>query len=404
MQSWPKVEVPKLSFVAPAPKIFDSASEQLHTLPTDRTGTIYVCGITPYDATHMGHAATYVAFDTLIRIWQAAGTEVNYAQNVTDIDDPLLERAAQTGLKWEEIAVEQTELFKSDMTALRVISPDNYIGAVESIDLVVDQVAKLQAANCVYELDGDLYYRISRTNMLGAVAHLSRHDMIDLFSQRGGDPLREGKEDPLDPLLWRAERPNDPAWPTPLGSGRPGWHIECAAIATKYLGSTIDVQGGGSDLKFPHHEMSAAHAQSASGQKPFANTFMHTGMVWLDGHKMSKSLGNLVFVSKLRNSGVDPMAIRLAILSHHYRQEWEWTEIGLQEAITRLDLWRSAFTVEISNPEVSREIALALATDLDTPSALRIVDDWANSVAASPAGPSGGSSVAQTVDALLGIK
>ncbi|NBV90453.1 MAG: cysteine--1-D-myo-inosityl 2-amino-2-deoxy-alpha-D-glucopyranoside ligase, partial [Actinobacteria bacterium] len=244
MQPWPKVDVPKLTFQTPAPRIFDSASEQLHTLPVDRTGTIYVCGITPYDATHMGHAATYVAFDTLIRIWQAAGARVNYAQNVTDIDDPLLERAAQTGLKWEDIAIEQTELFKADMTALRVIAPDNYIGAVESIDLVVDQVSKLQAADCVYEIEGDLYYKISETNMLGAISHLSRHDMIDLFSQRGGDPLREGKQDPLDPLLWRAERPNDPSWPTSLGAGRPGWHLECSAMAHAYLGADFDIHGG----------------------------------------------------------------------------------------------------------------------------------------------------------------
>ena len=353
----------------------------------------------------MGHAATYVAFDTLIRIWQAAGAQVNYAQNVTDIDDPLLERAAQTGLKWEDIAIEQTELFKADMTALRVIAPDNYIGAVESIDLVVDQVSKLQAADCVYEIEGDLYYKISETNMLGGIAHLSRHDMIDLFSQRDGDPLREGKQDPLDPLLWRAERPNDPSWPTSLGAGRPGWHIECAAIATKYLGDTIDVQGGGSDLKFPHHEMSAAHAQSATGKKPFAGSYMHTGMVWLDGHKMSKSLGNLVFVSKLRNSGVDPMAIRLAILSHHYREEWEWTEGGLQEAEARLELWRKAFSFEIVNPEIFNSIAQALANDLDTPSALKIIDDWAHSVTGVQSdSSSNGSTVAQTVDALLGIK
>lgn len=408
MQPWPNLEVPNLDFVAPAPNIYDSASETKQTLAVDREVKVYVCGITPYDATHMGHAATYVAFDTLIRLWRAAGAEVIYAQNITDVDDPLIERAQQTGRDWQEIAVEQTELFKQDMIALRVIPPQHYIGAVESIPLVVEQVERLQAADCVYDLDGDLYYKIDKTQMLGAVSHLSRHDMIDLFSQRGGDPHKDGKHDPLDPLLWRHERPNDPAWDTELGSGRPGWHIECAAIAVHYLGETIDVQGGGSDLKFPHHEMSAAHAQSATGVTPFARTFMHTGMVWLDGHKMSKSIGNLVFVSKLTTSGVDPMAIRLAILAHSYCEEWEWTDTGLAEATARLDLWRGAMAIGGASNDYTQRIADALANDLHTPTALALVDEWANRVLSGAVENSSDTSdrhqMAQVIDALLGIK
>lgn len=356
----------------------------------------------------MGHAATYVAFDTLIRLWRAAGANVVYAQNVTDVDDPLIERAQQTGREWQDIAVEQTDLFKQDMIALRVIPPQHYIGAVESIPLVVEQVEQLRRADYVYDIDGDLYYKIDQTQMLGAVAHLSRHDMIDLFSQRGGDPHKDGKQDPLDPLLWRHERPNDPSWDTELGSGRPGWHIECAAIAVHYLGETIDVQGGGSDLKFPHHEMSAAHAQSATGVIPFARTFMHTGMVWLDGHKMSKSLGNLVFVSKLTASGVDPMAIRLAILAHHYRQEWEWTDKGLNEATHRLELWRKAFALGNKSKQYAEELASTLADDLDTPTALALVDQWANETlsATEPAGINEHNHIKMVaaIDALLGIK
>lgn len=408
MQPWPNLEVPTLDFVAPAPKVHDSASETTHSLAVGREVKIYVCGITPYDATHMGHAATYVAFDTLIRIWRAAGANVVYAQNVTDVDDPLIERAQQTGREWQDIAVEQTDLFKQDMIALRVIPPQHYIGAVESIPLVVEQVEQLRRADCVYDIDGDLYYKMDQTQMLGAVAHLSRHDMIDLFSQRGGDPHKDGKQDPLDPLLWRHERPNDPSWDTELGSGRPGWHIECAAIAVHYLGETIDVQGGGSDLKFPHHEMSAAHAQSATGVIPFARTFMHTGMVWLDGHKMSKSLGNLVFVSKLTASGVDPMAIRLAILAHHYRQEWEWTDKGLNEAMQRLDLWRKAFALGNKSGQYAEKLASTLADDLDTPTALALVDQWANETlsATEPAGINEHNHIKMVaaIDALLGIK
>lgn len=406
MQPWPSLDIPTLRFTAPAPRVHDSASETVHALTVNQEVKIYVCGITPYDATHMGHAATYLAFDTLIRLWRAAGAQVTYAQNVTDIDDPLIERALATGRNWEDIAIEQTELFKNDMIALRVIPPQHYIGAVESIPLVVKQVQKLKEAGTVYDIDGDLYYRIDKSNMLGTVAHLSRHDMIDLFSQRGGDPHKDGKADPLDPLLWRHERPNDPSWPTELGSGRPGWHIECAAIAVEYLGASIDVQGGGSDLKFPHHELSAAHAQSATGIKPFAKTFMHTGMVWLDGHKMSKSLGNLVFVSKLTADGVDPMAIRLAILAHHYRQEWEWTSDGLTHAQERLELWRTALTQNTQVAECAVELAELLANDLDTPAALERVDRWAHQVLSETHANDGQKSnpMAVAIDALLGIK
>lgn len=356
----------------------------------------------------MGHAATYVAFDTLIRLWRAAGATVIYAQNVTDVDDPLIERAQQTGQNWQDIATEQTELFKQDMIDLRVIPPQHYIGAVESIPLVVQQVEQLRDADCVYDLDGDLYYKIDKSQMLGAVSHLSRHDMIDLFSQRGGDPHKDGKHDPLDPLLWRHERPNDPAWDTELGSGRPGWHIECAAIAVHYLGETIDVQGGGSDLKFPHHEMSAAHAQSATGVSPFARTFMHTAMVWLDGHKMSKSLGNLVFVSKLTAAGIDPMAIRLAILAHRYCEEWEWTNAGIEQASRRLELWRGAIARGGPSGDYAQRIAIALANDLDTPTALDIVDEWATAVTTGSPSESANQSdspkMVLAIDALLGVK
>jgi len=405
MQPWPDLDVPALGFAAPAPQIYDSAAEATHTLAVNQDVTIYVCGITPYDATHMGHAATYVAFDTLIRLWQAAGAKVTYAQNVTDVDDPLIERALATGQNWQDIALEQTELFKCDMVALRVIPPAHYVGAVESIGLVVKQVQKLKESGTVYDLDGDLYYRMGKSNMLGQVAHLSRHDMIDLFSQRGGDPHNDGKEDPLDPLLWRHERENDPAWQTELGSGRPGWHIECAAIAVEYLGASIDVQGGGSDLKFPHHEMSAAHAQSATGVQPFAKTFMHTGMVWLDGHKMSKSLGNLVFVSRLTAGGTDPMAIRLAILAHHYREDWEWTPSGLALAEERLQLWRTALGRNTSVADCAEGIANLLANDLDTPSALALVDRWAHDVIqAQQIMSEPNNSMAIAIDALLGIK
>lgn len=403
MQSWPGISVPKLTTQAPVPQIYDSRSKGLKSLRISDDATIYVCGITPYDATHMGHAATYVAFDTLIRIWMAAGSKVKYVQNVTDIDDPLLERAALLNKDWQDIAMEQTELFKSDMVALRVLPPANYIGAVESIPLVVKQIQNLTIAGTTYNLNGDIYYLIEKSALNGQIAHLDRDEMIEIFSQRGGDPARVGKHDPLDALLWKHERPNDPSWETLLGKGRPGWHIECAAIALEYLGQTIDVQGGGSDLKFPHHEMSAAHAQSATG-KEFARTYVHTGMVSLDGQKMSKSLGNLVFVSKLLAQNVDPMAIRLTILANHYRSDWEWFDESLAAATQRLKLWREAFTYQSGASDVSVQVMAALSNDLDTPTALGIIDDWAEQTISESTGDTDSpNQMRKTVDALLGI-
>ena len=403
MKSWSTVEVPELELTLPPIEVFDSATEKMSTLRTEGEVKMYVCGITPYDATHMGHAATYVAFDTLNRIWRAAGAEVNYVQNVTDVDDPLIERAQQTGQDWQEIAITQTDLFRSDMVALRVIPPANYIGAVESIPLVVKQVQELLIQKAAYEVDDDIYYENSKSKTSGEIAHLSRDEMIEIFSQRGGDPGRLGKHDPLDALLWKHERPNDPSWETELGKGRPGWHIECAAIALEYLGETIDVQGGGSDLKFPHHEMSAAHAQTVTG-KPFSRNYLHTGLVSLDGQKMSKSLGNLVFVSKLCATGIDPMAIRLHILSNHYRSEWEWFANDLTEAAQKLETWRQAFELPAAASDISLEIATALTQDLNTPKAVSLITDWATqSLSGTDLEAGSGQSVKRTVDALLGI-
>ena len=402
MQSWSQVTVPQLSSLAPAPHVYDSASQELIALPIDRPGNIYVCGITPYDATHMGHAATYVAFDTLIRIWRAAGVTVNFTQNITDVDDPLIERAIATKRDWRDIATEQIELFRQDMQALRVIPPQHYMGVVESMPLIENAVAKLLAQGAAYYVEQDIYYDLSETELIGKISHLTDAEMFEVFGQRGGDPLRPGKRHALDPMLWRARTGADPYWPSVLGEGRPGWHIECSAIATHYLSEQVDVQGGGSDLKFPHHEMSAAHAESLTGKSPFAKTYMHAGMVSLAGEKMSKSLGNLVFVSKLRSTGTDPMAIRLAILAHHYRSDWEWFDTELVAAHERLALWRAACEMNTGAASVSSELVTALANDLDTPAALQIVDQWATATIAGAA-DEGTTEMKNAIDALLGI-
>jgi L-cysteine:1D-myo-inositol 2-amino-2-deoxy-alpha-D-glucopyranoside ligase len=287
---------------------------------------MYVCGITPYDATHMGHAASYVAFDLLNRAWRAAGQRVSYVQNVTDIDDPLLERATAIGVDWRDLAASQIELFRSDMEALNVLAPDSYVGAVESIPLIVPAIERLLDLGLAYrvagtagEPDGDVYYDVEAASKhsvdtdawtLGAISGLGEAEMLELFSERGGDPGRAGKRQALDPLLWRVAREGEPSWEGgELGSGRPGWHIECTVIAQRYLPSPFTVQGGGSDLVFPHHEMGAGHAYSLSG-RPLARHFAHAGMVGLDGEKMSKSKGNLVLVSKLRAAGEEPATVR----------------------------------------------------------------------------------------------
>ncbi|HWV27655.1 MAG TPA: cysteine--1-D-myo-inosityl 2-amino-2-deoxy-alpha-D-glucopyranoside ligase, partial [Aeromicrobium sp.] len=367
-----------------------------------QTARLYVCGITPYDATHMGHANTYLAFDLLQRAWFDAGLDVTYTQNVTDVDDPLLERANDTGVDWVELAERETELFRTDMTALRMLAPTHYIGAVESIPLVVTMVQQLDAAGAVYRVDDDLYFDVHADATFGAVSGWDSDTMLELFGERGGDPDRPGKRHPLDCLLWQAERPGEPAWDTELGRGRPGWHIECAAIALEHLGTDFDVQGGGSDLIFPHHEMSRSESVVATSQ-PFAKAYVHAGMVGYDGEKMSKSKGNLVLVSTLRESGVDPMAIRLALLAHRYRDDWEWSDCDLANAEDRLAVWRDAVgrSVGADGTAVVAALRAALADDLDAPTALKVIDDWTT---ADGDDPDAGRTVAAAVDALLGVQ
>ncbi|WP_405059021.1 cysteine--1-D-myo-inosityl 2-amino-2-deoxy-alpha-D-glucopyranoside ligase [Kribbella sp. NBC_01505] len=405
MQAWTTPDIPVVPGPARRLRLHDTASGgPVEVQPVDgSTARMYVCGITPYDATHMGHAATYVTFDLVNRLWRDAGYEVLYTQNITDVDDPLLERAAATGVEWTELAHKEIQLFRDDMTALRVIPPQHYIGVVESIDLVASAVQELQEAGAVYSVDGDLYFAVKADPAFGGVSNYDRETMTALFAERGGDPDRAGKRDPLDSLLWRHERPDEPSWDSPVGRGRPGWHVECSAIALKHLGMSFDVQGGGSDLIFPHHEMSASGAQVATGQHPFARAYVHQAMVGLDGEKMSKSKGNLVLVSKERLSGTDPMAIRLALLAHHYRTDWFWTAEGLTEAQSRLDLWRGALG-RGSAPDGAATvdaIRAALTNDLDTVAALSAVDTWSESNGDDPAAPA---VVAQALDALLGIK
>jgi len=391
-------------------RAFDSASRQLVPVgPEAGTARLYVCGITPYDATHIGHANTYVTFDLLNRAWRDAGLEVDYVQNVTDVDDPLLERATRDGVDWAELAEQQTELFREDMAALNVLPPRAYVGVVEAVPLIVELVEGLQERGLVYPVPdgpvGDLYLDQAADPEFGSISHLSDGDARALFAERGGDPDLAGKKGVLDSLVWRQHRVGEPAWESSLGSGRPGWHVECSAIALHHLGPDFDVQAGGSDLVFPHHEMSASTARLATG-RPFAQAYLHSGMVALDGEKMSKSRGNLVFVSALRRDGVDPMAVRLALLNHHYRDDWEWTPALLAAAERQLALWRDAVRLDagVGGDEVVAEIRAALADDLNAPAALAAVDAWAGASTVVE-GDDGYAPqlVAQACEALLGI-
>ena len=427
----------------------DTATGTLAAAAAGPAATIYACGITPYDATHIGHAATFLAWDLLVRAWRDAGHQVTYVQNVTDVDDPLLERAARDGEDWREVADREIDRYRGDMEALRVLPPDHLVGAVEALPVIERFAGLLADRGALYDLDGDQYFSRMSDGRFGTVSGLDPATMGTLFAERGGDPGRPGKKDPLDPLVWLAARPGEPSWAARFGPGRPGWHVECAAIATEYLGAVFDVQAGGSDLVFPHHEMSASHARVALVPGAFARRYAHAGMVRLDGTKMSKSLGNLVFVSELLAGGVDPMAVRLAILAHHYRGDWDWTAAGLAAATARLARWRDAVqaaeegaahpagggpaggdglagAVYPAGGGLAGEVVLAavrdrLADDLDAPGALAAVDRWASAVlegavvegavvegtaGAAGNGPAGlrdARLVRDTVDALLGI-
>jgi L-cysteine:1D-myo-inositol 2-amino-2-deoxy-alpha-D-glucopyranoside ligase len=457
MDSWRAVSIPPLPGRGPEPYVRDTPTGELVQAAAGPTATMYACGITPYDATHIGHAATFLAWDLLVRAWHDAGHNVIYVQNVTDVDDPLLERAARDGEDWRDLADREIARYRGDMEALRILPPARLVGAVEALPVIEQLSRRLAERGSLYDLEGDLYFSRASDPDFGSVSRLDPATMTVLFAERGGDPARPGKKDPLDALVWLAARPGEPSWSSSFGPGRPGWHVECAAIATEYLSRVFDVQAGGSDLIFPHHEMSASHARVALGDglhargeggvRAFARHYVHAGMVRLDGEKMSKSLGNLVFVSSLLAMGTDPMAIRLAILAHRYSHDWDWTAAGLAEAGQRLARWRAAVGRLLAAPQgpASRpgapapgsqpgprdsgpqpgvpgpasqpgasaaEVVLAamrerMADDLDAPGALAAVDGWAEEVIGAPVPPPDARAAAllvrDAVDALLGV-
>jgi len=411
MQPWMSVELPRLPGTSPPQRLFDTATAQVRPTAPGATARMYVCGITPYDATHLGHAATYLAFDLIHRMWRDGGHDVHYVQNVTDVDDPLLERARRDSDDWVVLGMRETALFREDMEALRVLPPRQYVGAVEAMAEIAELVGRLVGAGAAYRIDDpahpDVYFDSAVTAEFGYVCGYDDPTKRRLSAQRGGDPDRPGKRHPVDPLLWRSARVGEPSWESDLGAGRPGWHVECAAIALNRLGTQIDVQGGGSDLIFPHHEFGAAHAEAFTGVHPFAKHYCHAGMIGLNGEKMSKSRGNLVFISRLRADAVDPMAIRLALLAGHWRADRAWTASSLTEAQARLARWRDAARLHSAPPvhDLVARLRTHLADDLDTPRALAAVDGWADEALARRGRDADTPVLVRAaVDALLGVE
>jgi L-cysteine:1D-myo-inositol 2-amino-2-deoxy-alpha-D-glucopyranoside ligase len=350
-------------------RLFDTARGEVVPFEVGPVVTMYTCGITPYDATHIGHAATYLTYDVLQRRLRDRGHDTRCVRNITDVDDDILRKAGELGVHYLDLAAAETARFDDDMRALGLLPSWSEPRATSAIPDIRGFIGMVLDRGHAYTSGGGVYFDVSRFERFGQVSHLGRDEMLALAAERGGNVDDPHKHDPLDFVLWQPSAPGEPAWESLWGPGRPGWHIECSALAMRELGTTIDLHGGGTDLVFPHHECEAAQSEAATGE-PFVRHWMHQAMVRMDGEKMSKSLGNLVFVSDLRKVW-DPRVIRLAVLGHHYRSGWEWSEALMAEAADRLAAWDAASEGDAGLAEVRA----ALDDDLDTPAALRVIDE-----------------------------
>ena len=355
-------------------KLYDTAVQEIVEFAPNPTVLMYTCGITPYDATHLGHAFTFISYDVLQRRLIDMGHQVKCVRNVTDVDDPLFAKARELGVHYLDLAAGEEARFESDMTALNALPVHSTPRASSAIPDIRGFIGMVIDRGFAYESGGSVYFDVEKFPQFGSVSHYSRETMVALARERGGNVDDPHKRTPLDFVLWHPSASDEPSWDTMWGAGRPGWHIECSALALRELGTTIDLHGGGSDLIFPHHECERAQSEAATGQ-PFVKHWMHVAMVSMDGHKMSKSRGNLVFVDKLRTQH-DPMAIRLGLIEHHYRTEWEWDDGLMARNETRLSNWKSAAQVESSLGDVGllADVRTALDNDLDTPTAVALVD------------------------------
>jgi L-cysteine:1D-myo-inositol 2-amino-2-deoxy-alpha-D-glucopyranoside ligase len=355
-------------------KLYDTAKQETVEFAPNPTVLMYTCGITPYDATHLGHAFTFISYDVLQRRLIDMGHQVKCVRNVTDVDDPLFAKARELGVHYLDLAAGEEARFESDMTALNALPVHSTPRASSAIPDIRGFIGMVIDRGFAYESGGSVYFDVEKFPQFGSVSHYSRETMIALARERGGNVDDPHKRNPLDFVLWHPSASDEPSWDTMWGAGRPGWHIECSALALRELGTTIDLHGGGSDLIFPHHECERAQSEAATGQ-PFVKHWMHVAMVSMDGHKMSKSRGNLVFVDKLRTQH-DPMAIRLGLIEHHYRTEWEWDDGLMARNEARLANWKSAAQVGNSHGDIGllADVRSALDNDLDTPTAVALID------------------------------
>ena len=408
MISWPQIHQPDIE-VKLKPLILNDSKQGMVQVRNSRFFSMYVCGITPYDATHLGHAATYIAFDLINRYLKLEHTSVHFVENITDIDDPLFERANRDSIDWKTLAQSQISLFTEDMCALKILPPDDFVRVTDSINLVIEFIKMLQRKGYVYEISGDFYFASS---VFLSDLPIPQAEAVEIFAQRGGDPTREGKAHPLDPILWLKNKDQEPGWESPFGFGRPGWHVECTAIALDYLDRNeedyvIDLQGGGNDLLFPHHFMSAQLIKAATG-RDFAKFYIHTGLVGYEGEKMSKSKGNLEFVSRLIKQGVDPVVIRWALIRNHYQSYREWNVGLLQNSVSEVDLIRKALAKSEVSPvdELIEEIISALSNNLQTQVVTDLIIAWArNSLAGddSTSFKNDSGKLSRVLDSLLGL-
>ena len=350
-------------------QLYDTARRAIVPFEPDEHVLMYTCGITPYDATHLGHAATFIAYDTLQRHLIDKGHTITCVRNVTDVDDPLFAKARELGIHYLDLAASEEARFERDMVALNALPVASSPRASSAIPDIRGFIGMVIDRGYAYESGGSVYFDVSKFESFGSMSNYTEEQMLAFAKERGGNVDDPQKRNPLDFVLWHPSAPDEPSWDTLWGPGRPGWHIECSALALRELGTTIDLHGGGADLIFPHHESERAQSEAATGET-FVKHWMHTALISMDGQKMSKSLGNLVFVDALRETW-DPRAIRLAIVEHHYRTEWEWDDELMQRNQARLDAWRSNAR---SNPALLDGVRERLDDDLDTPGAFALID------------------------------
>jgi L-cysteine:1D-myo-inositol 2-amino-2-deoxy-alpha-D-glucopyranoside ligase len=334
---------------------------------------IYVCGITPYDSAHLGHAFTYSVFDVMVRFLRQSGRKVKYVQNITDVDDPLFERARRDGTSWDTIASLQVNKFVNDMNQINVLAPDEFVSVSDEMNTIIDAIEKLKDNQKVYQVDQDWYFDTENyQNFL--TPNISSSELNNIFEQRGGDPTRTGKRNALDPVVFKQSQPDEPTWSSKLGTGRPGWHIECVAIIEKYLKLPLFIQGGGKDLIFPHHTMCAHQAEALTG-KELATCYLHAGMVEYQGEKMSKSLGNLVFVSELIEAGFSGASIRLNLLDRNWNDDWAFDEYSLKNSQKRLESWKANLPSIYATEDVIEKIFEMMRNNFDTPAIFDLLDE-----------------------------